>query len=174
MIDKLIVFDFDDTFFHTPLPDQGKIEWEEKTGNAWPYEGWWSKKETIDSDFFNIEMNQWTYEKYLDAVSDPNAYIIMATGRLEKIPGMRENVEKLLRNNNIVFDELHLNWGGDTFIFKKDLLEQTIEKLGVKELIFYDDRQQHIPKFIEWANSMPINTKIIDVINKTTTTIDNI
>jgi hypothetical protein len=66
---------------------------------------------------------------------------------------------------------VYLNWGGDTFIFKCNLLEQTIEKLGVEELIFYDDRAEHLPKFVEWAKEQDIKSTIVDVVNKTVTTV---
>ena len=168
---RLICFDFDDTLFHTPLPEEGKIIWKEKTGTEWPHRGWWGKPESIDDEIFDIPKNEWTYRKYLDAVADPGAYVILATGRLDKVPGMRENVEKILRDSNIEFDEVHLNWGGDTFIFKCNLLEQTIGKLGAKELIFYDDRQEHLPKFVEWAKEQDIKSTIVDVVNKTATTV---
>ena len=169
---RLICFDFDDTLFHTPLPEQGKIIWREKTGTEWPHRGWWGKPESISDEIFNIPKNEWTYEKYLEAIADADAYVILATGRLEKVPGMRERVDKLLKDNDIEFDEVHLNWGVDTFIFKCRLLEQTISKLGVSELIFFDDRQEHLPKFVEWAKSQCIKSTIVDVVNKTRTIIE--
>jgi hypothetical protein len=84
---------------------------------------------------------------------------------------MRAGVEKILRENNIEFDEVHLNWGSDTFIFKCNLLERTVEKLGVYDLTFYDDREEHLPKFVEWAKEQDIKSTIVDVVNKTATTI---
>jgi hypothetical protein len=168
---RLICFDFDDTLFHTPLPEEGKKIWKEKTGQEWPHIGWWGKPESIDNEIFEIPKNEWVYKKYLDAISDSDAYVILATGRLNKVPGMRNNVEKILRDNNIEFEEVYLNWGGDTFIFKCNLLEQTIEKLGVEELIFYDDRAEHLPKFVEWAKEQDIKSTIVDVVNKTATTV---
>lgn len=168
---KLICFDFDDTLFHTPLPEDGKPVWKEKTGTEWPYKGWWGKPESIDDEIFDIPKNEWTYKRYLEAVADPDAYVILATGRLAKVEGMREKIDKLLRDNNIEFDEVHLNWGGDTFLFKCHLLEQTISKLGVPELVFYDDREEHLPKFVEWAKEQDIKSTIVDVVSKTSTTI---
>ena len=169
---RLICFDFDDTLFHTPLPEIGKEVWKEKTGTEWPHRGWWGKPESINDEIFDIPKNEWTYQKYLEAVADPDAYVILATGRLDKVPGMRDNVEKILRDNNIEFDEVHLNWGSDTFIFKCNLLERTIKKLGVDELKFYDDRVEHLPKFIEWAKEQNgIKSEIVDVVNKISTTI---
>ena len=33
---KLICFDFDATLFHTALEEDGKVIWQEKTGEKWP------------------------------------------------------------------------------------------------------------------------------------------
>jgi hypothetical protein len=41
----------------------------------------------------------------------------------------------------------------------------------VKELKFYDDREAHLPKFVEWAKEQDIKSTIVDVVNKTETTI---
>ena len=61
---KLVCFDFDDTFFHTPKPEDGKKVWLEKTGEHWAHKGWWGKSETIDLDIFDIPLNNWVYERY--------------------------------------------------------------------------------------------------------------
>jgi len=47
-----------------------------------------------------------------------------------------------------------------------------VKKLGVEELKFYDDREAHLPKFVEWAKEQNIKSEIIDVVNKTVTTIE--
>ena len=64
-IKKLISFDFDDTLFHTPLPEEGKKIWKQKTGKDWPHSrGWWSKPESLDTEIFDIPINLNIYEKY--------------------------------------------------------------------------------------------------------------
>jgi FMN phosphatase YigB (HAD superfamily) len=171
---KLISFDFDETLCHTPLPEEGKIIWKEKTGTDWPYIGWWGKSESIDLDVFDVRVNPWVYEKYLEATSDPDAYVILATGRLAKAPKMRENVEKILNKHNLSFDEIHLNWGGDTYLFKTNLFEQTIEKVEADEFIMYDDRTEHLEKFNEWASEHHVDVTIVDVIKKEETKYKNI
>ena len=163
---KLISFDFDETLCHTPLPEEGKIIWKEKTGTDWPYIGWWGKSESIDLEVFDVRVNPWVYEKYLEAKSNPDAYVILATGRLAKAPKMRENVEKILNKHNLSFDEIHLNWGGDTYLFKKNLFEQTIEKVGSDEFIMYDDRTEHLEKFNEWASEQHVDVIVVDVVKK--------
>ena len=166
MYNKLICLDFDKTLFNTPTPHEGKKIWMDKTDMVWPYNGWWGKSETLDTNVFHIHMNEWVHKKYLEAVADPDAYVILATGRLEKVPNMRKNIMNILNMNNVSFDEVYLNWGGDTFNFKTKLFEELIRKLKVDELTMYDDRAEHLTKFKKWAEFRPQKIKIVDVINK--------
>jgi len=99
---RLISFDFDDTLCHTPKPEEGEKIWLEKTGTVWPYNGWWGRPESIDPEIFEIPLNQWVYKKYLEAVSDPDNYVILATGRLKKKEGMSEHIQTILNKHNII------------------------------------------------------------------------
>ncbi len=163
---RLISFDFDDTLCHTPKPEEGKIIWKEKTGTDWPYGGWWGRAESINPEIFDIPVNPWVYKKYLEAVADPDNYVILATGRLQKVENMRKYVDMILNKHNISFDEIYLNWGGDTYNFKTKLFEQLIEKLGVNEFIMYDDRSEHLVRFEEWAEEHHVQVTVVDVVNK--------
>jgi hypothetical protein len=179
MIKTLYSFDFDDTLFHTPRMEEGKSIWEEKTGLTWPYNGWWSKAETIDTDIFWIPKNEFVYRKYLEAISDETGASILATGRLNKVPGMRENIDKILRLNNISFDEInvinqgngtggvYLNWGGDTYNFKTKLFEELIELTSCEHFVMYDDRHEHLVRFEEWAKEQNCKITVFDIKNKT-------
>ena len=163
---KLISFDFDKTLFNTPEPELGKDIFLEKTGNQWPHRGWWGKPETLDMNIFDIPLNEWVYSKYVEFLEEEN-FMILATGRLKKVDGMFDNVNNILDKNSIEFDEVHLNWGGDTLKFKLKLFEQKIQHLGVEEFIMLDDRQEHLVEFEDWAKKQNIKVTIIDVINKT-------
>lgn len=174
MYDTLISFDFDGTLFYTPESFEGKKTWKKVTGMEFPYTGWWGKAETLDTSVFNIPINPWVYSKYLEAKSDPKAYVILATGRLQKVPHMRQNVEKLLSDNNLEFDEVQLNWGGDTYNFKTKLYEERMAKLKVNKFIMYDDRHEHIVKFKQWAVGQRADIEIIDVTNKKISKIENL
>ena len=79
---------------------------------------------------------------------------------------MLKHVETILNNHNLSFDEIHLNWGGDTYNFKTKLFEEKIEELGVKEFILYDDRQEHLVKFEEWSKTIDCEITMIDVVNR--------
>jgi hypothetical protein len=164
---KLISFDFDKTLFHTPEPELGKGIFLEKTGKVWSHKGWWGKPETLDLEIFEIPKNDWVYNHFLEYTEDDENYIILATGRLKKVEGMSDNVHKILEKNDIEFDEVHLNWGGDTLKFKIKLFEEKIKSLGVEEFIMFDDRSEHLSEFEKWADKQNIKITIIDVINKT-------
>lgn len=168
---RLVCFDFDDTLFNTPKPEEGKPLFLEKTGNIWPHRGWWGKSETLDLDIFDIPLNEWVHDKFLEFSEKSENFVILATGRLKKVDGMKENIDRIFKKNEIKFDEVHLNWGGDTLHFKMKLFEQKIESLGVEEFIMFDDRQEHLPHFIEWAKNQSIKITVVDVVNKTETII---
>jgi len=173
MYQTLYSFDFDDTLIHTMLPEPGMEIWKEKTGEPWPYRGWWSKPETLDMTVFDTPKNDWTYKKYLEAKADPVSYVILATGRLDTVPGMRDGVEDILNHYGLEFDEVHLNWGGDTYIFKTTLFQKLIYKTRCRHFVMYDDRAEHLVKFEEWAKTQMCVVTIVDVVNKTIKTFNN-
>ena len=169
---RIVCFDFDDTLFHTPKPEDGKTIFLEKTGNIWPHRGWWGKPETLDIEIFDIPLNKWVHDFFLEHKNTPSDFVMLATGRLRKVDGMRDNIDKIFRKNGIEFDEVHLNWGSDTLKFKIKLFEQKISELEVEELIIFDDRQEHLPLFEEWAKEQDITITIVDVVNKTQKTFE--
>lgn len=164
----LYIFDFDGTLVHSPTPHEGKPIWKRETGMDWPYNGWWGKAESLDTKIFYVAKNEWVYQRYLEAKSDDNSYTVLATGRLQKSPGMRKNVEDILNQHNLSFDEVHLNWGGDTYVFKTILFEKLMKETGCDELVMYDDRHEHLVKFRHWAREQSFPTTIVDIVNKTT------
>lgn len=181
---KLISFDFDDTLCLTPLESTGKVIWKEKTGTEWPYIGWWSKPESLwledpetGKEIFKIPVNDWVYKYYLDTIEDEDNHVILATGRIE---ALREEVKKVLNNLNISFEDedLYLNWGGDTFKFKRKLFTNLIIEEKPEEFIMYDDRQAHLPMFVDWALLITdkfegLKITVVDVVNKTSQSIVN-
>jgi hypothetical protein len=55
----------------------------------------------------------------------------------------------------------------DTFLFKKRLFESLISTHNPDSFIMYDDRQEHLDKFGDWATTQNCQIIIIDVVNKT-------
>jgi len=173
---RLVSFDFDDTLCLTPTEESGRRVWREKMITRypdnpekwnWPYTGWWSKPESLDLSVFDIPVNEWVYQKYLDEVSKDSTYLIMATGRIEPL---RKQVQLILDSHNLSFDEIYLNFGTDTFLFKTRLFENLIERIKPEIFVMYDDRREHLPRFEEWALSQNCQVTIVDVITKITKT----
>jgi len=169
-IKKIYVFDFDKTLIHTAEPLEGRELWLKETGNQFPHPtGWWSKPESLDLKIFYPAINDYTYKKYyLKAIEEENAHIVLATGRLAKL---KEEVQAVLDFHKLEFDEVHCNWGGETYRFKTRLFESIIRKTPTAtEIVLYDDRHEHLVKFVEWAKDMEAKFKIIvtiiDVVNK--------
>lgn len=160
----LYSFDFDDTLFHTPVPETGKEIWENKTGSKYPHIGWWSKIETLDIDIFDIPKNEWVHEHYRNL--NESDYVIMATGRLNRVVGMRDSVNRILEKHDLKFDEIHLNYGKDTYLYKIELFERLIKETECDKFVMFDDRQEHLEKFIKWGELQDCEVVIMDALNK--------
>ena len=157
---KLVVFDFDGTLFDTPTPDVGKDIYKQKTGTDWKYIGWWSKSESLDTKIFDIPLNKYVYGEYIKYKDE---YCILVTGRMNNL---RKEVEHILNINLIPFKEVHLNTGGCTYKYKQNLFEDKIKELNIKELIMYDDRDEHLIKFKEWSMTINCDITIVDIKTK--------
>ena len=166
---KIYVFDFDKTLIHTQEPEEGRKIWLKETGEMFPHPtGWWGKAESLDLNIFYPPINEYTYKTfYLKAIEEKDAYVILATGRLEKL---REQVQNILDFHKITFHDVFCSWG-ETYRFKTRLFESIIRKNpDATEFTMYDDRHEHLVKFTEWAKEMEAKFKIIvnviDVVNK--------
>jgi len=168
---RIAFFDFDDTLFHTPFEKEGKTEWEKKTGRIFPkvppgYEDfsdyWWKSTHSLDTSIFNIEPNEWVLQQWLEC-KERGDYLIMMTGRIEPL---KDQVMEILKSNSLEFDEVYFKpVGGQTLSYKIKTMESRISELQPTEVIFYDDREEHHQKFIDWAKSRKdINITIINAI----------
>lgn len=156
---KLIAFDFDDTLFHTPEPKSGSIKYKEVTGNDWPHRGWWGRSDSLDMEIFDIPLNQGVLKEYLKYKSTDDNYIVLATGRLQKL---ENEVMSILNKYHLQFDEIFLNPGMDTLKFKIKLFSRLIEQLKPTEFILFDDRDPHLEQFRLWAKEQIIPVTVID------------
>jgi hypothetical protein len=151
-ITKISVFDFDGTLVDTPLPEFGKKEYKEKTGEDWPFPGWWGKALSLDMSIFDMPLIKSVISDYQKEKTNPNTCVVMLTGRMVKLG---DSVKKILDANNLKFDEYHFNKGGSTDVAKIKTMESLLEKYpNVKELEMWDDRLEHIPVFQSWGNNL--------------------
>ncbi len=147
---KLSVFDFDGTLVNTPLPEEGKKEYKEKTGQDWPHAGWWGQPMSLDSEIFDMNIIPSVIRAYLKEINDSNTMVVMVTGRVNKLSGL---VKKILDDNGLKFHEYHFNNGGSTESAKKKTFDKILsENPSITEMELWDDRLEHIPVFQAWGD----------------------
>lgn len=157
-INKIAIFDFDGTLMDTPHAEEGKKEWEEKTGSPYPHRGWWSKRESLDTEVFDIQPIKSTISDYVIESDTPTTYMVMLTGRL---PNQKDQVEDILHSNDIVFDEYHYKDDGDTLTSKLNTIVSLLNRFPNTELIeMYEDREPHAIAFEEWGKENDVNIKV--------------
>jgi len=157
-INKIAIFDFDGTLMDTPHAEEGKREWEEKTGSPYPHRGWWSKRESLDTEVFDIQPIKSTISDYVIENDTPTTYMVMLTGRL---PNQKDQVEDILHSYDIVFDEYHYKDDGDTLTSKFNTIKSLLNRFpNVEEIEMYEDREPHAIAFEEWGKENDVNLKV--------------
>lgn len=148
-ITKLAVFDFDGTLVDSPLPDTGKQEYQEKTGQPWPHKGWWGRADSLDHTIFDIPVIPNVIADYKKQKADSETGVIMLTGRME---ALRDKVMEVLSKHGLVFDGYFFNRGGSTDEAKKKTLDRILaDNPNITSVEMWDDRQEHIPIFEAWG-----------------------
>ena len=164
-ITKVSVFDFDGTLIDTIGPEEGKKIWREKTGEDYPHKGWWGRRESLDIDIFENAPFDDIASDFRRESSDPATFVSLCTGRI--VP-LRNQVQAILNKHGFNFDEVVLagqkpwNKGSnDTLAFKINYLSDLQNRFPNLEMIeFWDDRNHHMPTFIQWGKLQPIPVKI--------------
>ena len=157
---KIVFFDFDDTLFHTPL----KSDWEEKFGETFEKGvDWWRSPKSLDLNLFHIEPNEWTLLEYKKCKINGD-YLIMMTGRVESL---KNEVIEVLKSQNLEFDEyIFKPEDGVTLDYKIKTIGDKIKEFNPSEVVFYDDRRDHLPEFVKWSKGQTTDIKIVDVVTK--------
>lgn len=134
MITKIFAVDFDGTLCDSPLPEEGKIIYQTKTGEPWLFLGWWSKLESLDKDVFDFKLFPKVLNFVKHYISDPEALVVILTNRVKIFEPI---IQGILNDNSIHVDDIITK---DSARTKGDVLV----KLGnyyttVKEIIMLDD-----------------------------------
>lgn len=164
-IKKVSVFDMDGTFIDTELPGTGKKIWKDKTGVDYPHQGWWGKAESLDVDIFENKPFEDMVKEHTKEMADSSTYVSLCTGRLYKL---RNEVQKILDKYDFKFDEVVLNGDpryrkgpGDTVSFKLRYLADLNKRFpNLEEIEFWDDRDEHMSTFKQWAKEQSIKVTI--------------
>ena len=131
---RLCVFDFDGCLIDSPEPEIGKPMWEKYYNNQFPYKGWWGRKESLDTDVFDIKPFSSVLAQLNKEKNTPDTSVIILTSRREKL---RPEIEKILNMNNINVDDIILkrgNEGKGDVILRIQQYNQDLEEINV-----YDD-----------------------------------
>lgn len=142
---KMVVMDFDGTLVSTPLPDTGKIIYQEKTGKPWPFQGWWGRELSLDMDIFDIPVINSVIDAYNTEKGNTTTLMVMLTGRRHIL---KDSVIKILDFHGLEFDEYHFNKGGATEVAKMKTIDDLLVKYSnISEIDLFDDRLEHISIF---------------------------
>lgn len=149
------IFDFDATLMHTLDLETGKKIYLEKTGEEYPYQGWWGRKESLDLKIFDIQPIQEILDIYKHYVETNQQDMYLLTGRLIKL---EKEVMGVLEHHNLTdFTRVFCNNSGKTTLeFKTKLIKRLVEDGDFDELHFYDDREIHQEAFVELFESLGI------------------
>lgn len=159
-ITRLAVFDFDGTLVDTPIPEEGKPLWKEKTGTEWPHKGWWGRGESLNMDVFDMEVLPDVINDYRAEAANTNTLVVMLTGRR---PKLSDGVEAILKAKGLKFDRYMYNYGGDTLSNKLEQMSKLLKEFpNIKTMTLHDDRNEHIPTFQQWGDGLVKSGRLDD------------
>lgn len=139
---RLAIYDFDGTLIDTP-EEEGKKQWEEAKGMPYPHQGWWGRKESLDTDVFEIKPFPDILSK-LNSDLNSNTHVIILTSRREKL---RNEVENILNLNGIVVDDVILKRGNES---KGDVILRIAKyNPDLEYVVVYDDFANDTPRKIK-------------------------
>ena len=142
MITTLSFYDFDGTLIDSPMPDTGRVEWKNKTGDDYPHEGWWGRPDSLNTDVFDVKPFPAILNQLRADTTKSDTYVVILTARIERL---RDAIENVLRINNIQVDEVSLkNGGAEKDVRVKNFLTKFPH---VKTINVYDDRDKEMKVF---------------------------
>lgn len=156
---KLLIFDFDDTLFFTPRKsEEGLALISKEVGKK--VSGWWGRPESLSMDLFDIPINP-TMEKIYH--ENENNRRVLATGRIKKC---EDAVKEILHTHNIFMDKYYFCDHRKTIEFKLDVFSNEIHNGNFDQVLIYDDREEHLPYFIDFRDKIISHYKVDCVINQ--------
>lgn len=167
---KLYVFDFDDTLIRTPLPEKGRVIWQQFHGFPFPSKseeeveqnrkitGWWGRKESLDMETFDMPMVPEVKSAYDNIKNNPDVMKIMLTGRRGKLSN---EVRDILDHYGLDFDMYLYNNKSDTLSAKIDYLNDILSSNpSIVDAVLHDDRDEHIATFQAWGDGLVANGRL--------------
>ena len=140
---RLVIYDFDGTLIDSPEKEEGMAQWAQVKGEPYPHVGWWGRKESLDTEVFDIKPFPDILAK-LNSDLKSDSHVIILTSRMEKL---RPELENVLELNGINVHEVIMKRGAET---KGDvILRYVANNPDLKYIVVYDDFADDDPKKIK-------------------------
>jgi hypothetical protein len=138
----LYIFDMDGTLLNSPLPDDGKAEYERITGKKYPHRGWWSKEESLLAEF-NIQCHLEVIEDYKKAMEDQTGLVVMLTNRMQNL---KKPIFSIFDKHRLVFDICSFKYDGRS---KLDRAISVMDQYpNINKFEAWEDMRQHITDLV--------------------------
>ena len=156
---KLFIFDFDGTLFRSPPPPDDD-EKEPETG--------WSNPDSLSPPQVDLkpDSDMWHPDpvgRLKDAVADPDAYVVVMTGRNEKL---QDHVQAILDSGGLQPDELITNSEiGNVSRYKRDEMLYLLRQMPhIREVEFWEDRKADLKGYQKAAEKagMKFTPKLVE------------
>lgn len=159
-ISRIAIFDFDGTTMNTLYPEIGKPIYKQKTGQDWPFKGWWGRKESLDMSIFDFKPLPEVKSAFDKESANKNTLMVSLTGRRKDLASY---VEAVLHANGYKFDKYLYNYGSDTLSNKIEQITNLLKEFPtVRTIALFDDRTEHIPTFKEFLEGQVSSGRLDD------------
>jgi hypothetical protein len=151
IINKICIFDWDSTLCFSPENTlENRNHWESVTGMKWVGNGWWGKLESLDCNVFDIKMNSHVLNIAKEYLEKSDVYTVILTGRVSKFENIIKDI--MYRHDMKDVDAYHFNDSHNTLDFKLRKIEEIANRFPSATIFeMWEDREEHIPYFIEWG-----------------------
>ena len=166
----LHIYDFDGTLYNSPVPNRAL--WDRNTfgklqsPNSASGYGWYQNPITLEEKYAKVDRFNESIVESVKLSIAMGAYVVLLTGRHLK---HRQNINRLLDAKNLQFDRVLLKVGETdrTFDFKAAMIKSLlVEYPTVNKITLWDDRERHMPKFIEFLKDLSTKVQLDWVFNK--------
>lgn len=138
---RLVVFDFDQTLFWSPLPPEGNTNQSD----------WWRSARSLSPPHVPEEPSAKHWNKAVVAaakksLADSKAYTVLLTGRKDAYTDLKRRVHDLIKQAGLKFDRVFLNpTTGPNAQWKADAVTELLNTLpDVTEVEVWDDDTKNI------------------------------
>ena len=156
---RVAFYDFDSTLVEVPNAEFGKFYWEKKKGKKYPHIGWWSKKESLDTDVFKFNPIEEVVKRLKRDFEDESCWTVLLTNRIDKL---KEEVNKILQNNGVSLDQFKMSRPGSPSKLLR--IKEVLNDIPQSHLIeIYDDDMGNIKLFEQLKSELEENGKSVTI-----------